>query len=204
MVALSKENITISVINYNLETNGHATVSGVANYKHYLFTALAILVLVIAATIFAYIRYNGASALAIILASLFATCGYIALSTILRLTVGLSYFVMLIALNLLVVYCCIMLFENIRKTSWLASEQYAQALEDGIKQSRTRLITISIAIFVVGLLFIIIAPVSIKFVSINILFMAVALLAVMLYVVPFVWNIFIPYRKKAVKVKKEK
>ncbi len=200
--ALSKDNIQLKIIK-TLSSTGHETVGKVVNYKHYTFTAVSILILLVAAIIFAYIRYNGASAIAILFASLFATAGYIAVGAILRLTIGQSYFAMLVALNVLTIYCTIMLFENIRSTNWLVSEQYDMAIDEGIKKSKLRLFIISIALFVAGLLFVIIAPNSIKYISINLLFMAVTLLAVMLYVVPFVWNIFIPYRKKAVKIKKE-
>jgi len=61
----------------------------------------------------------------------------------------------------------------------------------------------------IGMLLVLFATTSIKYVSLNILFMAVILLASAWYVVPFVWSALITlckvkvYKVKATKVEEE-
>jgi len=181
----------------------HIQVDPVVENKDYIYTACAILILLVAATIFAYVRYNGASAVAIIVSCALGTLGFLSVSAILRLSIGMSYFAMLVILNLLIVYCATDIFENMRDNSFLADNDYKNAIESAVKSSRFKLCLISIAIMIIGVLFVIIAPNAIRFVSLNIMFMAVTLLAVSCYVVPFVWSMLITHCNKR-KVKKEK
>jgi len=175
----------------------------------YVFTATAILLLVAGVSVFAYFRYNGASALAIILGCLLGTLGFMSLASILRLTIGMSYFVLLAILNLMIIYFACDIFENMRKESWLGNKEYAKALDSAMKTSHTRQLFITIAIMAIGMLLVLFATTSIKYVSLNILFMAVILLASAWYVVPFVWSALITlckvkvYKVKATKVEEE-
>lgn len=194
--ALSTDNLTITVVNYDGTGTGHNHVGASVTAKDYIYTSLSILLLLIFATIFCYARYNGASAISVLISSLLATFVMLCLTSILRLTIGQSYFAMLVILNLLVVYFSINLFENIRQTNWLATSNYSQAIEEGVKASKFKLCVASIAIFVIGLLFAFIAPSGLKYISLSILFLTVTLLATMLYVVPFVWSVFITKHKK--------
>ncbi len=191
IIDLSTDLVTISIVMQDGDTTGHVKIGGTITTKDYVYTILTILLLIIFATIFCYARYNPASGITVMLSMIASSIILICLTAILRLTIGQSYFAMLAILNLLVAYACIGLFENIRETSWLQANEYSQALDHGIKHSKFRLCFISIAVFVVGLLFAFIAPSSIKYIALNILFIAVTLLAVMLYVVPFVWSVFI-------------
>ena len=193
---LSTNEVQISVIIQDGCENGHVKVGGSVTGKYYLYTALTILAVLMVATIFAYLRYNGASAITLVLSCLMATLGLLCVTALLRLTIGQSYFVMVVILNLLVILGCFGLFENIRETSWLKAGNYAQALEDAQNKIRLRLCVISIAVFVAGLLFAFISPTSIKYVALGLLFVSVVLLAVMLYVVPFVWSVLITFNKK--------
>lgn len=162
----------------------------------YVYTACAILLLIVVATIFAYFRYNGASAISVILSTVLGTLAFMSLGTILRLTIGASYFAMLVALNMLIIYANFTIFEEIRATSWLQNEDYESALSAGMKSSKFRLCAISIAILIVGLLFAIFTPSAIKYVALNVMFIAVVVLFVALYIVPFVWSVFITHCKK--------
>ena len=55
---------------------------------------------------------------------------------------------------------------------------------------------------IIPVLFVLITSSTIKYVSLNIMFMAVVFLAVSWYIVPFAWNMFIPNcRKREYKIK---
>ena len=180
----------------------HVEVGPSLRKQDILYTSAAILLLVTIATIFAYARYNAASAMAIILGSLFGTLGFISLGAILRLTIGMSYFAMLVILNAMIIYFAIDLFETMHKSNWLVSGDYAKALDVGIKSSKLRTVFISFAMLIIGLLLVIIAPITVKFVAINIMFMAVTVLGVAWYIVPFVWSALITRcRKREYKIK---
>ncbi len=188
-----------------LDVSEHVAVSPVVRPADYIYTVVAVLLLTTIASLFAYFRYNGASAVAIILSTIFANFAFLSISAILRLTIGLSYFAMIVALNVLLVYCAFMLFGHIRSSNWLANKEYSNALSDALKNSKTRMIFVTIALLVVGLLFAIIAPSNIKYVSLNIMFIAVVLLATIWYALPFVWSVFITSTKnKSIKNSKVK
>lgn len=175
----------------------------------YIFTAAAILLLIAGVSVFAFFRYNGASALAIIIASIIANLAFMSLGAILRLSIGMSYFAILAILNLMIVYFACDIFENMRKESWLGSKEYSKALDSAMKSSHTRQLFITIALMVIGMLLVIFATTPLKYVSLNILFMAVVLLATTWYVIPFVWSALITvckikaYKVKAAKVEEE-
>ena len=136
----------------------------------YIFTAAAILLLIAGVSVFAFFRYNGASALAIIIASIIANLAFMSLGAILRLSIGMSYFAILAILNLMIVYFACDIFENMRKESWLGSKEYSKALDSAMKSSHTRQLFITIALMVIGMLLVIFATTPLKYVSLNILF----------------------------------
>lgn len=203
---LEINNLIAEKLGVDLENvSEHVYVSPVVKDSDYVYTAVAILLIVIVSTIFAYARYNGASALSIILASLIGTLGFISFASILRLQIGMSYFAMLVLLNVLISYFAINLFETMRKSSWLMSEDYATAMETALKASRLRMSFISVGLMIIGILFVMLTSSTIKYLALNLMFMAVTVLAVGLFVVPFVWNIFISHcRKREYKVKASK
>ncbi len=195
---LIAEELNVSVDNVST----HVHVGPTVKNTDYLFTAVTILLLIVLATIFAYIRYNGASALAIIIGCVFGTLGYMSIGSILQLCIGMSYLAMLVILNMLIIYSAISLFEIMHKSSWLVSGEYNEAMKHGIKSSKFRMAVISVSILLIGLLFVLIAPLTIKYTALNIMFMAVSLLATSWYIIPFAWNVFIPYcRKREYKIK---
>ena len=173
----------------------------------YVFTAAAILLLVAIASIFAFVRYNAASAITIIATSAFGTLSMLSLSAILRLSIGLSYFAMLVILNMILVYFEIELFENMRNESWLGSKKYSEAINSATKQARAKQLFVSAAVLVIGVLLVLISTDPIKYVSLNILFMSVVLLACAWYVIPYIWSMLITsckvkeYKVKATNVK---
>ena len=180
----------------------HTRISPIVQTKDYVYTATAILLIVVVSTIFAYARYNGASALAVILATLIGTLGFISFTSILRLSVGMSYFGLLVILNMMISYFAINMFETMHKSSWLVSGDYETAIKTTFNASKTRMALISVAIAVIGLLFALIAPLTMKYVAVNVIFMAVSLLATGWYVIPFVWSMFITRcRKRNYKIK---
>lgn len=189
----TKVNEKISaVLEINIEKiSDHVFVKPIVKSTDYVFTAVAVLLVLTIASVFAYFRYNGASAVVIIIACLLGTLGFISFGSILRLTIGMSYFAMIAILNLLIVYLCFALFENIREENWLATKEYSKAINSAIERSKFRMCVMSVAIMLIGVLFAICAPATLKYVSLNIMFMAVVLLAVVSYVVPFVWNVLI-------------
>lgn len=180
----------------------HAHVGSIMKSSDVIYTITAILILVVLSTLFAYIRYNGASAIAIIVSCLLGTMGFVSVGAMLRLSVGMSYFAMLVALNFVIVLFNLNLFETIKSSSWLRADDYATAISEGMKASRLKMCVVSLAIMVFGLLFVLITPNMAKYLSLNILFMAVVALACGLYVIPFVWSLFITdCKKREVKVK---
>lgn len=180
----------------------HTHVGPVVQTKDYLFTAVSILLIILVATIFAYARYNGASAMAVIISNLIGLLGFIALGTILRLQIGMSYLAMLVILSLLITYLAINLFETMHKSSWLASKDYSTALETALKTSKFRNSAVGVALMAIGLVLVLMSSSTIKFLAVNLMFMAVVLLAVILYVVPFVWSVFITRcRQREYKIK---
>lgn len=185
------------------DVSAHVAVSPVVKNTDYIFAAVAILLLVALSSLFAFIRYNGASAMAIIISSVIGNVGFISICAMLRLTVGLSIFAIMVVLNLLIVYGCLNVFESMRKASWLESGDYSTAIKTAMVQSRFRMNALAIAVFAFGLLFVIIAPSALKYIALNIMFVAVVELAVCLYVLPFVWSVCITHCKKRVRKVKQ-
>ncbi len=178
------------------DVTAHVKVSKIVRNADYVYTALAIILLVTVSSIFAYFRYNGASAITTILSCVFATILYLCLTAILRITIGLSYFAMLVILNLLVVYVAFAIFEHIREDERLQTNDFAGAINGAVKSTKNRAIFLTMALFATGLLFVALAPNPLKYVSLNLLFLAVTLLADVWYVIPFVWSVFITYTHK--------
>lgn len=173
----------------------HTKVGASVRAEDYIFCAAVILVILLAATIFAIFRYNVASAISLLATSVVATWGFMSFASILRLSLGISYFAMLVALNVLVVYFAFNIFETMRRESWLKGKDYASAIKSSMTHNRARFNFIGVAIAIVGLLFVLIGTPAIKYVSINIMFMAVSVLAASCYILPFFWNMLIGYNK---------
>ena len=184
---LVAEEVGVDVAN----VSEHVKVGGIVKNTDYIFTAVSILLLVVISSIFAYVRYNGASAMCVIIASVIGTIGFISIGSILQLSIGMSYFALLVILNLMIIYFAIELFESMHKSSWLMSEDFSTAIETGLKSSKFRMTFVAVGLLAIGLLLVLFAPLTIKYIAINIMFMAVVVLAVGWYVVPFVWNVFI-------------
>lgn len=188
----------------------HVSVSPIVKGVDYIYTSVAILIILVIATVFAYVRYNGASALSLLLACVIGTLGLMSFGAILRLQIGMSYLAMLVILNVLISYGAINLFETMHKSSWLMSRDYDQAMQNALKQSKTRMSVMSVGLMLIGVLLVLVASSTIKYVALNIMFMAVVFLAVVWCVVPFVWNVFIPrcrqreYKIKATEIETKK
>ncbi len=196
--SLIAEKLEVDVSKVSQHTNVGATVET----KDYVFTVLSVLAIIVLVTIFCYARYNGASSMAVLLGCILGSIGFISFGSILRLSVGLNYLGMIVILNLLIAYLAINLFETMHKSSWLASGDFSQAIETGLKSSKFRTLFISIALLLIGLIMILITPLTIKHVAVNIMFMAVTILAVTLYIIPFFWNALITRcRKREYKVR---
>ncbi len=184
------------------EVSDHIRVDKVVSGTDYLFTAVAILLILLVSTIFAYVRYNGASALTNLIANAVSILAFMSIGAILRLEIGLSYFAMLVAVNLLTTYFAFSIFENIRLNKFLDSNNYEFAINTAMKQNRSKFAIFSVAIALIGLLFVLFGTNPIRYVSVNIMFIAVVILAVGYYVVPFVWSALITHlRKKKVVIK---
>ena len=112
-------------------------------------------------------------------------------------------------LNVLIAYGAINLFESMHKSSWLTSRDYDKAIQYSMKQSKTRMTVLCVGLMLIGVLLVLIASSAIKYVALNVMFMAVVLLATVWGVVPFVWSVFIPrckqreYKIKATEVDKK-
>lgn len=186
------------------DVSEHTKVNSIVKDTDYIYTATAILLLILICTIFAYARYNGASALSVMLSCIIGTMLFMSFTSILRLSIGMSYFAMLVLLNMLIAYFAITIFENMHKSSWLVSGDYSKAMESALKTSGFRMSVISVAIMLIGVLFVLLTSSTIKYVAVNLMFMAVVLLFVGYYIVPFFWNIFITLcRKRNYKIKTE-
>lgn len=196
--ALVAEKLDVHVQN----VSEHVEVSSIVKSMDYIYTAVSILLIIVVATIFCYARYNGASAISIIISCLLGSLMFIGISTILRLRIGISYFAMLVLLNLLICYIAINLFETMHKASWLAAGDYSNAINSGMKSTKNRMIIISFGILLIGLVFALFATSAMKYLSVNLMFMAVTLLAVGLYLLPFTWSVFITLsRRRTYKIK---
>ena len=190
-------------LNVEVESiSNHINVGPVAQTSDYVYTIVSILIIITLATIFCYARYNGASAMSVLISNILGVLGFVSLSTILRLQVGMAYFAMLVILTMLITYFAISIFEAMHKSSWLISQNYSEAIENAVKSSKFRMSFVSVGLLLIGLLFVLIASSTIKYISLNLMFMAVVLLAVGLYVIPFVWSVFITRsRKREYKIK---
>ncbi len=184
------------------DVSAHSFVAPTVRAKHYIFTVASILLIVVVASIFTAVRYNYASMITLLASCAVGTLGYLSISSILRLTIGLSYFAMLVALNVLITYVCLNYFENIKRGGWLVNGDYESAVKSTMKSSRFNLIFIASAILLAGLLLVVAGPSAIKYVSINIMFMAVIVLAVALYILPFFWSVLITHKNLKVAIKK--
>ncbi len=176
--------------------SSHTEVSPIVEITDIIYSIVGILLLLIIAIIFTSVRYNSASALTLLISCLIATLGFISLSAILRLSVGLSYLAMLSLLNILVMYLAIQVFETIRQESFLDANNYSEAIKSAMNKIKFRSCIISSSILVVGVAFALFAPITLKYLSLNILFMAVVLLASVTYLIPFCWSVFITLTKR--------
>ena len=188
----------------------HVNVAPIVNSTDYIYTTAAILILMVIVSIFAYARYNGASALTIIFANLLGTLSLLSFSTILRLVVGSSYLALLVILNLLIDYFAINIFESMHKSSWLTSRDFSSAIGSAVKSSKFRMVAITVGLMLIGVVFVLFVPSAIKYVMLNLMFMAVVLLAVGLYAIPFFWSALITkcklrdYKIKTTKIETQK
>ena len=183
--------------------SSHESVGSVVRASDFIYTAMIILLITAIASIFAYIRYNSASAVSIIIANIISTLLFLSASIIFRLKVAMSYFSMLIILNALVIYSSLIMFEHIKNGSWLHNKDFENAILDGRKSGFLRNSLIAVAMLLVGVAFVIFAPAPVKAISLNIVYMAVVYLFATQYIVPFVWNVCIT-RSKLKGPKKEK
>ncbi|MBE7076741.1 MAG: hypothetical protein E7374_02485 [Clostridiales bacterium] len=182
----------------------HTEVDPAVKTKDFVFTAVSILIIAVIATIFAWFRYNSASAITTVVACGLGTLGFMSFATILRLSIGLNYLAMIVALNVLTIFIAFNLFEELRSSSLLHDEQYSNALSSAMKKIRTRAIFITLAIMLFSILLVIIAPSVVKYTSLNLLFLAVTFAGVILHVIPFVWSMLITHRSaKKLNIKKE-
>ena len=182
----------------------HTEVDPAVKTKDFVFTAVSILIIAVIATIFAWFRYNSASAITTVVACGLGTLGFMSFATILRLSIGLNYLAMIVALNVLTIFIAFNLFEELRSSSLLHDEQYSKALSSAMKKIRTRAIFITLAIMLFSILLVIIAPSVVKYTSLNLLFLAVTFAGVILHVIPFVWSMLITHRSaKKLNIKKE-
>ena len=76
------------------------------------------------------------------------------------------------------------------------SRDYGTAIQSAVKASKFRMTAITVGLMVLGIAFVLFAPSAIKYVVLNLMFMAVVLLAVGLYVIPFIWSSAITHCKK--------
>ena len=174
----------------------HSHVKPIVNVLDYVYTISVILILVVVASIFAYYRYNGASALTIILSCLIGSLAFISINAILRLSVGMSFFAIMVILNTIITFFAINIFESMRNQSWLGNNEYATAINSAVKETKIRISMFSIAIMLLGVLFVVAAPLTLKYISLNIMFMSVVVLASAWYVIPFFWSLLITSSKK--------
>ena len=175
--------------------SNHVEVGAVVRNNDYIYTAMIILLMVAGASLFALFRYNGASAVSIIIANTFGTLLLMCASIIFRLQIGMSYFTMLIILNALIIYSSLMMFENIRTGSWLVNKEYSNAISNARKHTKFMNGFIAVAVEAIGIAFVLFATAPIKSVSLNICYLAVVYLFVTQYIVPFVWNVCITKTK---------
>ena len=137
---------------------------------------------------------------------MFATLTFISIGAILRLSIGLSYFAIITVLNILVMFFALNIFESIRNSSWLGNKNYAAALKEAVKDTKLRISLISVAVMVIGVVFVVASPLTLKYTCLNIMFMSVVALMSAWGFVPFFWSLFItnPNNKTyKVKVTKE-
>ena len=149
----------------------HISVKPLTRASDYVYTIVSLLLIVLIATIFAYARYNGASAITVLLANLLGVLGFMSLTAILRLQVGMSYFAMLVILSVLITYFAINIFESMHKSSWLVSENYGEAIKTAVNSAKIRMCVVSVGVMLIGLLLVLIAPSTIKYVALNLMFM---------------------------------
>lgn len=176
--------------------SSHIEVGKSVENQDYLYAALSILIIIAIATIFAYARYNGAAGLSVMLANIFGLLGYMSIGTLIRLRIGMSYLAMLVMLTMLISYVAITIFESMHKSSWLMSGDYGTAIKKGVQENKSKFIVLAFAIIAIGLGFVMFGTSGIKYISLNIMFMAVAMLAVAFYVIPFTWSVFITLARK--------
>ena len=76
------------------------------------------------------------------------------------------------------------------------SRDFGTAIKTAVKNSRFRMIAITFAILLIGIVFVLFAPSAFKYVTLNLMFMAVVLIACGLYVIPFIWSAAITHCKQ--------
>ncbi len=182
--------------------SGHTEVGSRLNSRDIIFTIAAILVLITIVALFTYFRYNICESVTSIITLLFANFGYLALVVILRLSIGMSFFAILFSVNVYTGFALISIFESIRSSNWLKASNYSKAIETAMKENKSRITAINIALLIFSVLMIIVVPDALKFIAVNIMFVPVICLASTLYILPFCWNFFVTiFKTKTYRVK---
>lgn len=160
-------------------------------------TAIALGIVVVLFSIFASIRYARYTGLVTLISAIVGTGLYLSITALLRLTVGASYFALLVLLNLVIMYYEVCLFEATRKKG-----NIVEAIDNALIDNRKNMSVLAVGIAIVSLLFVVIAPTSLKFVSLDLMFVPVVSLAIGLYIAPYLFIVFTRlFTKKSREVK---
>ena len=154
--------------------------------KAILYTSIALAILVVVFSVFSTLRYARYTGLVALISGVLGTALYLSFTIILRLTVGFSYFALLVVLNVFIMYYEISMFEVIDRR---ANDQES-LINNAVISNRKNMTTLAVIIAVISLLFVIVSPTSLKFVSLGLMFIPVVCLIIGLYVAPYFLTVF--------------
>jgi len=173
------------------EITNHEFLEPTIKSSDYIYTAVACLLILIGAVIFAIFRYNIGYALSMLGAGVFSVFGIIGIYGLLQLKVTNFIFTAVLLTMSFSLVQSLLLFESMRKLSKKSEykNDLSNCLVQGVKEIAKPLEFSSIALFVVGLIFVIFGTSLTRQIAVGYLFSVVIAIASFLFILPFVYNL---------------
>ncbi|MBQ8430785.1 MAG: hypothetical protein IJX26_02420, partial [Clostridia bacterium] len=159
----------------------------------YIYTAVAILLVVLLASLFVLFRHNLSYALSLMGASLMSAIALICVFAIFRFEVNSAFFFAVAIASVYSIFEALILFENMRNVA--QNPKYKDDKQNqivlGVKRSANRMQFTTLGLFAVGLIFVIFGTSISRQVAISLMFSIIAGLSSVLFILPLIYNLTI-------------
>lgn len=190
------------------QISAHKKVSATVDSTDYIYAVLAGLLILVFASIFVAIRHNLSYAICTLGAGAFSVLAMLCAYAILRLEISSSFIFVVIASMVFTIFEALIWFENMRDVR--KNKEYKDDLNKhltlGQKNTQKQLQFTSIALFSVGLIFVIFGTRLSRNIALSFMFAIVMALVSLMFVLPFIYNLTadkVKFKSFSTKNKKE-